>query len=569
MTYEEICNILVKKKLSGKEKLDLVQEEILKNPEMINTLSSIERFEYANIVGLSILYAPEVFNFIQDNDLHIDYSLITKNKESLLHITTRSKYQLNLINKILPNTIEYISDKDINGISPLLNSLRNFSWNLNKKEKRIKENQYVIDLLLENNADIDFEKNEDHPIRDAVVSHDYETLDLLIDKGFDLNILINNRPLALYRYGIYDGKKFIVSNPKKKEDMMKYLISNGYDYTIFNKNNDWKIDFFEEAKRSKDNLILVSNILMEQGVNFNLDNKSTMKLFFKLKTGNAYIDIVKLFENMKVDYTLTENKVNILSLMFDAVLNEPKSREVIDYLIKKDIRIDLDIMSLSNNTFNTENPGESLKRCHFIEMLLNFYSYSDKSDMVYILSFIEKNISKKENKVKIDFDHMSGNLFSELKDSQEFYLILEKLFDKISVTKCSCVNSLKDKDNPLIKLLMDKNYEVKLNYVDHLFNDLSKNIDNKTRYIEKSLSEDRLKKIYMESDFKSYLDNAIKKDETEIFNDLLLKINEDNKSYHESNIAFKLSAITLIEQDLLNNTLINDMPLNNAIKKRL
>ena len=31
MTYEEICNILVKKKLSGQEKLDLVKDEILKN----------------------------------------------------------------------------------------------------------------------------------------------------------------------------------------------------------------------------------------------------------------------------------------------------------------------------------------------------------------------------------------------------------------------------------------------------------------------------------------------------------------------------------------------------------
>ena len=101
MTYEEICNILVKKKLSGQEKLDLVKDEILKNAEMINTLSPLKKFEYTNIVGLSILYAPEVFNFIQKNDLHINYSLITKNKESLLHLATRSKYQYEFIDKIL------------------------------------------------------------------------------------------------------------------------------------------------------------------------------------------------------------------------------------------------------------------------------------------------------------------------------------------------------------------------------------------------------------------------------------------------------------------------------------
>ena len=148
MTYEEICNILAKKKLSGQEKLDLVKDEILKNSEMINTLSSLKKFEYTNIVGLSILYVPEVFNFIQKNDLHINYSLITKNKESLLHLATRSKYQINLIDKILPNTLEYVSDKDINGISPLLNSIRYFSWNLNSKEKKNSKNQHVINSLI-------------------------------------------------------------------------------------------------------------------------------------------------------------------------------------------------------------------------------------------------------------------------------------------------------------------------------------------------------------------------------------------------------------------------------------
>lgn len=571
MTYEEICNILVKKKLSGQEKLDLVKDEILKNSEMINTLSSIKKFEYANIVGLSILYAPEVFNFILENDLDINYSLITKNKESLLHIATRSKHQLNLIDKILPNTLEYISDKDINGIAPLLNSIRYFSWKLNSKEKKDPKNQHVINLLLESGADINFEKNEDHPIRDAVASHDYETLDLLISKRFDLNILINNVPLALYRYGIYNGETFNVTNPKKKEEMMQYLISHGYDYKIFNDNNSWKVELLEEANRSKDNLTTVSDILMTQGVDFNLNNKSTMNLFYKLKFGNSYIDIVKLFENMKVDYTLTENNINILSLMFDDMLNENKSKEVIDYFINKDIKIDLDIMSLSNHTYNTKNPEESLKKSHLIEMLLNFYSHVDKNknNMINIFSFIEKNISKKEDKIKINFDHMNSDIFLELKYSQELYVVLEKLFDKISVIKCSYAKNPKYTDIPLINLLLDRNYEVKFDYVNHLFEVLLNNINNKMRNINTVLDKDKLKNIYMESSFKAYLNHSMKNDEIEIFNNLLSKINEDNKLYHKSNIVLKLSVIALIEQDILNNTLTHDMPLNNSIKKRL
>ena len=203
MTYEEICNILVKKKLSGQEKFDLVKDEILKNAEMINTLSPLKKFEYTNIVGLSILYAPEVFNFIQKNDLHINYSLITKNKESLLHLATRSKYQYEFIDKILPNNLKNINKKDIEGSTPLLNSIKTFFGNDNKER-----NRNIINLLLKSGAKADFRndfKNDlENPLYLAVSSHDYETVDILLKNGMNINTLIDEKPLALYIYN--EGK---------------------------------------------------------------------------------------------------------------------------------------------------------------------------------------------------------------------------------------------------------------------------------------------------------------------------------------------------------------------------
>ena len=558
MTYEEICNILVKKKLSGQEKLDLVKDEILKNAEMINTLSPLKKFEYTNIVGLSILYAPEVFNFIQKNDLHINYSLITKNKESLLHLATRSKYQYEFIDKILPNNLKNINKKDIEGSTPLLNSIKTFFGNDNKER-----NRNIINLLLKSGPQADFRndfKNDlENPLYLAVSSHDYETVDILLKNGMNINTLIDEKPLALY---IYNEGKY---NDCFK--MVNFLISRGYDYTVFNNNDEWKINLFEKAQSSKNDLMLFSNILMEQGVHFNFDHKSIMQLFDKLKKGNLYIDLIKLFENMKIDYTLTADNINVLSLIFNSIPDENKSREAIDYLIKENIKIDLDVMSLSNHTFNHLGMGKGFSRCHFIEILLD--CYCDKDDMVNVLSFIEKNIRKKEDKIKINLGHMDENIFLKFKDSREFYLILEKLFDKISITTCYYVNNLQDINNPLIKLLMDKNHEVKLYYVNDLFDELLKNVKNKIKGLNIFLVEDQLKRSYMESSLKAYLSNSIKNGETEIFTDLLSKLNEDNKLYNTSNIVLKSSLMTLIEQDILNNVLVKKpLSTNNVVKKR-
>lgn len=553
MTYEEICNILVKKKLSGQEKFDLVKDEILKNAEMINTLSPLKKFEYTNIVGLSILYAPEVFNFIQKNDLHINYSLITKNKESLLHLATRSKYQLNLIDNILPNTLEYISDKDINGISPLLNSIKHFLNN--NKEK----NTNIINLLLKKGAKTDFSNDLENPLYMAVSSHDYEVIDILLKNGMNINTLINGKPLALY-----------VDNNDKCHDcfkMVNFLISRGYDYKIFNKKNEWKIDLLNKSSINNNDLIPLSNTLMKEGINFEFDFKEILSLFCKLKQNLYYIDIIKLFENLNIDYTQTQDKKNVLSFTCNSWIDQKNSQSLFDYLIKKDVKIDLDINVLFFNSDHTTDINKAISGRHFIEKALNILR---GQELVNVLYFVEKNIKiEKGNKIPISFDYLLPGMEENKLKNNELSEVFNKLFDKVYATKWSGIKSKEYLGTPLADTFIAHNVYLREVYMEYLLETLLSQIYYKTFCASVSqLVSEKTGEYYEDSLLKKYMQIY-----PECFNNKNIKewvgkqtlfgtLRENNEAHN----YLKASVVAVIEQDILKNSLNSSLSVN--VQKR-
>ena len=558
MTYEEICNILVKKKLSGQEKLDLVKDEILKNAEMINTLSPLKKFEYTNIVGLSILYAPEVFNFIQKNDLHINYSLITKNKESLLHLATRSKYQYEFIDKILPNNLKNINKKDIEGSTPLLNSIKTFFGNDNKER-----NRNIINLLLKSGAKADFRndfKNDlENPLYMAVSSHDYEVIDILLKNGMNINTLINGKPLALY-----------VDNNDKCHDcfkMVNFLISRGYDYTIFNKKNEWKIDLLNKSSVNNNDLIPVSNTFMKEGINFEFDFKEILSLFCKLKQNLYYIDIIKLFENLNIDYTQTQDKKNVLSFTCNSWIDQKNSQSLFDYLIKKDVKIDLDINVLFFNSDHTTDINKAISGRHFIEKALNILR---GQELVNVLYFVEKNIKiEKGNKIPISFDYLLPGMEENKLKNNELSEVFNKLFDKVYATKWSGIKNKEYLGTPLADTFIAHNVYLREVYMEYLLETLLSQIYYKTfcASVSQLVSEktgeyyeDSLLKKYMQIYPESFNNKNIKEwvGKQTLFG--TLRENNEDHNY------LKASVVAVIEQDILKNSLNNSLPVN--VQKR-
>jgi hypothetical protein len=554
MTHEEICNILMKKKLSGLEKLDLVKESILRNPDIINTLINRKTFEYSNVVGLSLLYVPEVFNFINENALPVDYSVISKNNESLLHIITRSKYQWEFIDNVLPNTLEYINTKDIDGYSPLLNSIKYFLKN-NNKEK----NTNIINLLLKKGAKTNFSNDLENPLYMAVSSHDYEVIDILLNHGMNINTLINGKPLALY-----------VDNNDKCHDyfkMVNFLISRRYDYKIFNKKNEWKIDLLNKSSVNNNDLIPVSNTFMKEGINFEFDFKEILTLFCKLKQNLYYIDIIKLFENLNIDYTQTQDKKNVLSFTCNSWIDQKNSQSLFYYLIKKDVKIDLDINVLFFNSDHTTDINKAITGRHFIEKALNILR---GQELIDVLSFVEKNITVEQgNKIPISFDYLLPGMEENKLKNNELSEIFNKLFDKVYATKWSGIKSKEYLGTPLVDTFIAHNVYLREVHMEYLLETLLSQIYYKTfcASIPQLVSE-KTGEYYEDSLLKKYMQIY-----PECFNNknikewvgkqtLLGTLRENNEDHN----YLKASVVAVIEQDILKNSLSNSLPVN--VQKR-
>lgn len=554
MTHEEICNILMKKKLSGTEKLDLVKESILRSPDIINTLINRKAFEYSNVVGLSLLYVPEVFNFITKNSLPVDYSVISKNNESLLHIITRSKYQWEFIDNVLPNTLEYINTKDIDGYSPLLNSIKYFLKN-NNKEK----NTNIINLLLKKGAKTNFSNDLKNPLYMAVSSHDHEVMDILLNHGMNINTLINGKPLALY-----------VDNNDKCHDyfkMVNFLISRRYDYKIFNKKNEWKIDLLNKSSVNNNDLIPVSNTFMKEGINFEFDFKEILTLFCKLKQNIYYIDIIKLFENLNIDYTQTQDKKNVLSFTCNSWIDQKNSQSLFDYLIKKDVKIDLDINVLFFNSDHTTDINKAITGRHFIEKALNILR---GQELIDVLSFVEKNITVEQgNKIPISFDYLLPGMEENKLKNNELSEIFNKLFDKVYATKWSGIKSKEYLGTPLVDTFIAHNVYLREVHMEYLLETLLSQIYYKTFCASlPQLVSEKTGEYYGDSLLKKYMQIY-----PECFNNknikewvgkqtLLGTLRENNEDHN----YLKASVVAVIEQDILKNSLSNSLPVN--VQKR-
>jgi len=554
MNHEAICNILMKKKLSGLEKLDLVKESILRNPDIINTLINRKTFEYSNVVGLSLLYVPEVFNFITKNSLPVDYSVISKNNESLLHIITRSKYQWEFIDNVLPNTLEYINTKDIDGYSPLLNSIKYFLKN-NNKEK----NTNIINLLLKKGAKTNFSNDLKNPLYMAVSSHDYEVMDILLNHGMNINTLINGKPLALY-----------VDNNDKCHDyfkMVNFLISRRYDYKIFNKKNEWKIDLLNKSSVNNNDLIPVSNTFMKEGINFEFDFKEILTLFCKLKQNLYYIDIIKLFENLNIDYTQTQDKKNVLSFTCNSWIDQKNSQSLFDYLIKKDVKIDLDINVLFFNSDHTTDINKAITGRHFIEKALNILR---GRELIDVLSFVEKNITVEQgNKIPISFDYLLPGMEENKLKNNELSEIFNKLFDKVYATKWSGIKSKEYLGTPLVDTFIAHNVYLREVHIEYLLETLLSQIYYKTFCASlPQLVSEKAGEYYEDSLLKKYM-----KIYPECFNNKNIKewvgkqtlfgtLRENNEDHN----YLKASVVAVIEQDILKNSLSNSLPVN--VQKR-
>lgn len=554
MTHEEICNILMKKKLSGSEKLDLVKESILRNPDIINTLINRKAFEYSNVVGLSLLYVPEVFNFITENSLPVDYSVISKNNESLLHIITRSRYQWKFIDNVLPNTLEYINAKDIDGYSPLLNSIKQFLKN-NNKEK----NTNIINLLLKKGAKTDFSNDLENPLYMAVSSHDYEVIDILLKNGMNINTLIDGKPLALY----------VNSNDKYQDcfKMVNFLISRGYDYTIFNKKNEWKIDLLNKSSVNNNDLIPISNTFMKEGINFEFDFKEILSLFCKLKQNVYYIDIIKLFENLNIDYTQTQDKKNVLSFTCNSWIDQKNSQSLFDYLIKKDVKIDLDINVLFFNSDHTTDINKAISGRHFIEKALNILR---GQELVNVLYFVEKNITiEKGNKIPISFDYLLPGMEENKLKNNELSEIFNKLFDKVYATKWSGIKSKEYLGTPLVDVFIAHNVYLREVHMEYLLETLLSQIYYKTFCASVSqLVSEKTGEYYEDSLLKKYMQIY-----PECFNNKNIKewVGEQTlfgtlRGNNEDHNYLKASVVAVIEQDILKNSLNNSLPVN--VQKR-
>ena len=554
MNHEAICNILMKKKLSGLEKLDLVKESILRNPDIINTLINRKTFEYSNVVGLSLLYVPEVFNFITENSLPVDYSVISKNNESLLHIITRSKYQWEFIDNVLPNTLEYINTKDIEGYSPLLNSIKHFLKN-NNKEKTTN----IINLLLKKGAKTDFSNDLENPLYMAVSSHDYEIIDILLKNGMNINTLINGKPLALY-----------VDNNDKCHDyfkMVNFLISRRYDYKIFNKKNEWKIDLLNKSSINNKDLISVSNTFMKEGINFEFDFKEILTLFCKLKQNLYYIDIIKLFENLNIDYTQTQDKKNVLSFTCNSWIDQKNSQSLFYYLIKKDVKIDLDINVLFFNSDHTTDINKAITGRHFIEKALNILR---GQELIDVLSFVEKNITVEQgNKIPISFDYLLPGMEENKLKNNELSEICNKLFDKVYATKWSGIKSKEYLGTPLVDTFIAHNVYLREVHMEYLLETLLSQIYYKTFCASlPQLVSEKTGEYYEDSLLKKYMQIY-----PECFNNknikewvgkqtLLGTLRENNEDHN----YLKASVVAVIEQDILKNSLSNSLPVN--VQKR-
>lgn len=554
MTHEEICNILMKKKLSGTEKLDLIKESILRNPDIINTLINRKAFEYSNVVGLSLLYVPEVFNFITENSLPVDYSVISKNNESLLHIITRSRYQWKFIDNVLPNTLEYVNAKNIDGHSPLLNSIKHF-LNNNNKEK----NTNIINLLLKKGAKTDFSNDLENPLYMAVSTHDYEVIDILLKNGMNINTLINGKPLALY-----------VDNNDKCHDcfkMVNFLISRGYDYKIFNKKNELKIDLLNKSSINNNDLIPLSNTLLKEGINFEFDFKEILSLFCKLKQNLYYIDIIKLFENLNIDYTQTQDKKNVLSFTCNSWIDQKNSQSLFDYLIKKDVKIDLDINVLFFNSDHTTDINKAISGRHFIEKALNILR---GQELVNVLYFVEKNIKiEKGNKIPISFDYLLPGMEENKLKNNELSEVFNKLFDKVYATKWSGIKNKEYLGTPLADTFIAHNVYLREVYMEYLLETLLSQIYYKTfcASVSQLVSEktgeyyeDSLLKKYMQIYPESFNNKNIKEwvGKQTLFG--TLRENNEDHNY------LKASVVAVIEQDILKNSLNNSLPVN--VQKR-
>lgn len=554
MIHSDILNTIKKKKLSDKEKIELIKDAIDKNPEIINQTSTEKKFEYQSIVGLSLLYAPGVFDYIKEKKYNIDFSQTTKTNENLLHVISRSKNIALYFNEILIQRENLINEKDQTGLSPLFHL---FSQIEDINPEQLRECDFIyVDSLFNKGAKLDFPLDKKHPFNMALISHNYKIMSYLVDQGLDINMILGNKPLILNINPAFDFRSPFNSDYfESKIKILNFLSDSGYDFKILNEQQFLVeflkgINFYDNKKLEQ-----IALLLKDKGVVFDINYEGMIDLYDSFTNRHKQVEVLKIFDTLGIDYSRTKDNKNIISYFFTSPYKYEESINAINYLEGKKIKIDFDI-----NQFKDNQLGH---KC-FIGRIVQNYAKSN-ADLIKIFNYISENITK-EPKPEIEL-----NLFISQVDvnSEEMCNALDKFMQKIEIKTWSEMTQEKSSErymlSPLQQTYFKNNKPAEHEFLSMLLKNLftitKDNIllrnetDNSRKTdpeIEQLFVED-LKIRYEDSSLKKYLEYHCERNENyNFFNLMSLNYYYINKSNLTD--IFENFLNTTVEKNYLNSS---------------
>lgn len=518
MTINEILNTLKKKKLSDREKLELIKNDIDENPDIINIPSADKKFEYQSIIGLSLLYAPGVFEYIKEKNYEIDFRQTTKISESLLHVISRSNHIALYFEEILKNTKVFINSEDKNGISPLFHLFAQ----IQDKHEINEKDFYYVNILHDEGAKMDFPLNKKNPFSMALTSHNYHIMNYLIQNEFNINICIDNKPLMLimneninYRFPGH------ANSAKSKMKLLDFLSNNKYDFSLLNEQT-LLVEFLKGISYYNNNQFEeIFEFLKQKEINFDLDYENMIDFYERLdNTGREAVEILRLFDSAGIDYTQTKNGKNVLSYFFVAPYKYKESITALNYLEGKDVQIDFNIKQFKDNM---------LMNSPFVSKIIENYSQSE-DNFVKILNYISKNfITKDQSSIALDVYMNKINAHSEATCKA-----LDIFMQNITVRSWEELSTEKYILSPLQQVFFKHNKHAENLFISGMLKNLydeaySANGFNKAYIFDKNKENaerifiENLQNGYENSALKNYLENNVEhKEQYDFF--LLLKL---------------------------------------------
>jgi len=179
------------------------------------------------------------------------------------------------------------------------------------------DNQKIIELLINKGADLNLQNNNKDTALLYSSKNGYKDIaELLINKGADLNLQDNNKDTALL-YSLKNGYK----------DIAELLIDKGADLNLQDNNKDTAL-LISLKNGYKD----IAKLIIEKGSGLNQqDNNKDTALLISLK--NGYKDIAELLIDKGADLNLQDN--NKEPALFHAVRNSNDNIDIVKLLIEK------------------------------------------------------------------------------------------------------------------------------------------------------------------------------------------------------------------------------------------